>query len=136
MNEFLTACRHVQQDIFGVKIYSPKFLASFGTFWTQIGQLFEAQWVFRGCFKIDKSLLKNRFRLINDFPILISHLYLLRHERKGGESACVKWRKQRGREVYYPNGPFYQKENVVGCRFRCSTECLTLKTHCVANLHI
>ena len=35
-------------------------------------------------------LLKDRFHLRDDLPILVSHFYLLRDERKGRESTCVK----------------------------------------------
>ena len=34
---------------------------SFGTFWVQIGQLFEAQWIFEVCLKIHKSLWSKNF---------------------------------------------------------------------------
>ena len=39
-----------------VEVCSPHLYASFGTFCAQIGQLFEAQWIFQACLKIDKSL--------------------------------------------------------------------------------
>ena len=58
MNESLTAYRatvHVQQ-IF-LKKNLKKIYASFGIFCVQIGQLFEAQQIFQGCLKIDKSLV-------------------------------------------------------------------------------
>ena len=41
---------------------------SFGTFWVQIGQLFEAQWIFEVCLKIDKSLVSKEN--VVDFGIL------------------------------------------------------------------
>ena len=50
---------HVQQSIFEktyIEVDSPHFCAYFGTFCAQIGQLFEAQWVFEICLKINKSL--------------------------------------------------------------------------------
>ena len=49
----------VQQDIFEkilVEDSSSHLYASFGTFCVQIGQLFEAQWVFEKCLKLVKSL--------------------------------------------------------------------------------
>ena len=48
---------HVQENIFEktlIEACSPHFYASFGTFYSQIGQLFEAQGVFEVCMKIDK----------------------------------------------------------------------------------
>ena len=50
---------HVQQNVFGktpIEACSPHLYASLGTFYAQIGQLFEAKWVFEVCLKIDKSL--------------------------------------------------------------------------------
>ena len=46
---------HVRQNIFGnhfLKIHSPIHCASFGTFWVQISQLFEQQWVFKDLWEI------------------------------------------------------------------------------------
>ena len=46
----------IQLNIFGkipTEVCSPHLYASFGTFYAQIGQLFEAQWVFEVCLKID-----------------------------------------------------------------------------------
>ena len=40
----------------------------------------------------------------NDLPILVSHFYLLRDERKGEENAHVEWRKKRGRNDSDTNG--------------------------------
>ena len=59
---------HVQQNIFEktlIETCSPHLYASFGA---QIGQLFEAQWVFQVCFEIDKSLLSKEN--MADFGIL------------------------------------------------------------------
>ena len=39
-----------------IEVGSPHLYASFGTFCAQIGQFFEAQWVFEVCLKINKSL--------------------------------------------------------------------------------
>ena len=36
-----------------IEVRSPHFYASFGTFYAKIGPLFEAQWVFKVCLKID-----------------------------------------------------------------------------------
>ena len=50
---------HVQQNIFGkilLEVGSWHLYASFGTFCVQIGQFFEAQWVFENCLKTVKSL--------------------------------------------------------------------------------
>ena len=60
-----------QQNIFEntlLKIYSPHLYASFDTFCVQIGQSFEAQWVFEVCLKIGKSPLSNLkfFRIFKD----------------------------------------------------------------------
>ena len=47
---------HVQQNIFGktlIEVRSSHLYASFGTFYAKIGPLFEAQWVFKVCLKID-----------------------------------------------------------------------------------
>ena len=49
----------VQQNIFEqalIKIVSLNLYASFGTFCVQMGQLFESQWAFEECLKIDKTL--------------------------------------------------------------------------------
>ena len=62
---------HVQQNIFGknlIKVGSSHLYASFGTFCSQIGHLFEGQWVFWLCLKIDKSLLSKQN--VDDFGIL------------------------------------------------------------------
>ena len=51
------------QDIFEktlLEVCSPHLYASFGTFCVQIGQSFEAQWVFEVCLKILKSLLSKQ----------------------------------------------------------------------------
>ena len=50
---------HVQQSIFEktlIQVGSSYLYASFGTFYVQIGQLFEAQWVFDKSMKTVKSL--------------------------------------------------------------------------------
>ena len=50
---------HEQQNIFEkilIKVGSSHIYTSFGTFCVQIGQLFEAQWVFEKCLKAVKSL--------------------------------------------------------------------------------
>ena len=50
----------VQENIFEKtykEVCNPHLYSSFGTFCAQIGQSFEAQWVFEVCLKIDKSLL-------------------------------------------------------------------------------
>ena len=50
---------HLQQNIFEktlIEAYSPHIYASFGTFWAQIGQSFEVQWVFEKYMKTVKSL--------------------------------------------------------------------------------
>ena len=64
-------CNTVQNKTFGVyndrmflkktliKVCSPHIYTSFGTFCVQIGQLFEAQYVFEKCFNIDKYLVSN-----------------------------------------------------------------------------
>ena len=39
-----------------IEVGSSHIYASLGTFWVQIGQLFEAQWVFEKCMKTVKSL--------------------------------------------------------------------------------
>ena len=47
---------HVEQNICGktfIEVRSPHLYASFGTFYAKIGSLFEAQWVFKVCLKID-----------------------------------------------------------------------------------
>ena len=62
---------HVQQNIFEktlIEACAPRLYASFGTFYAQIGQLFEAQWVFEVCLKIDKSLSSKEN--VVDFGIL------------------------------------------------------------------
>ena len=46
----------------------------------------------------------DRFRLESDLLVLVSHLYLLRDDRKGRESTRVKLRMKRGREDSDPNG--------------------------------
>ena len=46
----------------------------------------------------------DRFRLRNDLPILVSHFYLQRDERKVRENARVKLGKKRGRDTSDPNG--------------------------------
>ena len=50
---------HIQLNIFEktlIEIGSSHLYASFGTFCVQIGQFFEAQWVFENCLKTVKSL--------------------------------------------------------------------------------
>ena len=47
---------HVKQNIFGkilIENCSPHLYASFGSFYAKIGPLFEEQWVFKVCLKID-----------------------------------------------------------------------------------
>ena len=46
---------HVQQNIFETlkEVRCPHLYASFGTFNAKIGPLFEAEWVFKVCLKID-----------------------------------------------------------------------------------
>ena len=41
--------------------------ASFGTFYVQIGQLFESQWAFEECLNIDKSLFSKEMSPISGF---------------------------------------------------------------------
>ena len=60
---FLQPTAHVQQNIFGktlIEVRSPHLYASFGTFYAKIGPLFEAQWVFKECLKIEGKC--RRFR--------------------------------------------------------------------------
>ena len=69
-NRILTAdhsCTNDSKKIF-IEVCSPHLYASFGTFWVQIVQLFEAEWVFEVCLKIDKSLLSKEN--VVDFGIL------------------------------------------------------------------
>ena len=50
---------HAPQNIFSktlIEVGTSHIYASFGTFCVQIGQLFEAQWVFAKCMKTVKSL--------------------------------------------------------------------------------
>ena len=51
---------HLPQTIFEktliIEVGSLHIYASFGNFWVQIGQLFEAQWVFEKCMKTVKLL--------------------------------------------------------------------------------
>ena len=66
----------VQQNVFEKNLIidsSPHLYASFGTFYIQIGLLFEAQWYFKLCLKIYKSLLSKEnvidfeiFRMFKD----------------------------------------------------------------------
>ena len=99
MNEFLTAC------ILYIKMFSEKTLikvcslylyASFGTFCTQIGQLFESQWVFEVCLKIDKllPLLLSKENVV-DFGILpnVYRLAVPRIMYQFGRKRCQKKRK-------------------------------------------
>ena len=44
------------------------------------------------------SLPIDRFRLRNDLPKLLSHIYLLRDERKKRDNAHVRWREKGERE--------------------------------------
>ena len=47
---------HIQKNIFGktcIEVFSPHLYASFGTFYVKICPLFEVQWVFDVCLKID-----------------------------------------------------------------------------------
>ena len=57
------------------EVFSPCLYASFGTFCAQIGQSFEAQWVFEVCLEIKKSLLSKEN--VVDFGILGMFKYLL-----------------------------------------------------------
>ena len=62
---------NVEQNIFEEALKeacSPHLYASFDTFCAQIGQLFEAQWVFEVGLKIDK-LLSSKENIV-DFGIL------------------------------------------------------------------
>ena len=57
---------HVRQNNFEtalIEACSPDLYASFGTFCVQIGQLFEAQWVFEVCLKVDESMLCYRRKM-------------------------------------------------------------------------
>ena len=59
LNEFLTADRSCATKYFWktlIEVGSSHIYASFCTFCVQIGQLFEAQWVFERCMKTVKSL--------------------------------------------------------------------------------
>ena len=63
--EFLTADRSCTRKYFwnnSTELGSSHIYASFGTFCVRIGQLFEAQWVFKKCMKTVKSL----FSMEND----------------------------------------------------------------------
>ena len=49
---------HVEQNIFEkthIEVCSPYLHASFGTFFVEIDQLFEAQWAFEECLNMYKS---------------------------------------------------------------------------------
>ena len=53
---FCQLTAHTQQNIFGktfIEVRSLHLYASFGTFYAKIGLLFEAEWVFEVCLKID-----------------------------------------------------------------------------------
>ena len=57
-NKFLTAHRSYTKKSFEKNISEvgiPHSYASFGTFCAQTDQLFETQWIFEICLKIDKS---------------------------------------------------------------------------------
>ena len=59
LNEFLTVDRSCITKYFWktlIEAGSSHLYSSFGTFCVQIGQLFEAQWVFEKCLKTVKSL--------------------------------------------------------------------------------
>ena len=61
---------HVQQNIFGktlIELCIPHLYASFGTLCVQIGQLFEAQWVFEKCLETLKSLLSKENDIYFEF---------------------------------------------------------------------
>ena len=72
---------HVQQNIFEktlIDVGSSHFYASFGSFYVQIGQLFEAQWVFEICMKTVKSLFSKENYV--DFEFFRKFKVSLRHE--------------------------------------------------------
>ena len=87
---------HVQPKLFEktlIEIGSPHLYPSFGTFCAQIGQLFEAQWVFEICLKINKSLSSKEN--VVDFAILpiVYRFTLPRKIDQFGHKRCQKKRK-------------------------------------------
>ena len=76
-----------------IEVCSQHLYASFGTFCAQIGQLFEAQWVFEVCLEIDKSLLPKENVL--DFRILpnVKSLTVPHLTDQFGRKMCQKKRK-------------------------------------------
>ena len=75
------------------EVGSSHLYASFGTFWVQIGQLFEAQWVFEKCLKTVKSLFSKEN--VVDFGNLpnAQRLTVLRIIDQFGRKRCQKKRK-------------------------------------------
>ena len=87
-------------------VCSPYLYASFDTFCAQIGQLFEAQWVFEVCLEIDKSLLSKEKVL--DLGILpnVQSLTVPRLIDQFGRKMCQKNRKDVDHKVLKE---FFQK---------------------------
>ena len=49
--------------------------ASFGTFYVQIGQLFEAQWVFEKCLKRSNRCFRRKISQISDSSENVAYFY-------------------------------------------------------------
>ena len=70
LNEFLKADRSCTAKYFWKTVIengSSHLYASFGTFFVQIGRLFESQWAFEECLNIDKSLFSKEMLSISEF---------------------------------------------------------------------
>ena len=89
---------HVQQNIFGktlIEVCSPHLYASFGTFCVQIGQLFEAQWVFKVFWKSTISCLRRKMSSISEFFRMFKDSlwreWLTNLDAKGAKRSVKMW---------------------------------------------
>ena len=104
---------HVQQNIFGktlIEVCSPHLYASFGTFCVQIGQLFEAQWVFKHS---EEFRNRRHFPLKTAncrFPNIFQRLTVPRIIDQFWRKRCQKKRKDVNYKLIYN---FFQKYFVV-----------------------